>query len=119
MLDGHLAEARQHCEIALKCKPGFELAEHNLAMVLVKSDNSSGALPHFKAAAEINPSRFENFNELGICYGLLGQMDNAERAFVQAERLNPTDSRVQANLAKARAQLNATTNVNKPPGSKQ
>jgi Tfp pilus assembly protein PilF len=76
-------------DAALKETPGLARLHYESAMVLAGADRLVEALPHFEAAARLDPTNPANLANLGAALAQAGRQAEARAALEQALRLNP------------------------------
>jgi len=74
------------------------LAENNLGDALLKNGDVAGAIPHFRAALDIQPGCVTAWDNLGEVALKGGQMDDALSDFTKSVNIDPGDVPAQNNL---------------------
>ena len=69
--------------------PKPALVHYDNALKLARKDNHSGAVEELKLAVKEYPSFTHAFNELGVQYLKLNQLQDADEAFQEALKVNP------------------------------
>ena len=69
--------------------PQKAMTHYNQAMELSKANNREGAIAEFKLAIAEHPAFVQAFNEMGVQYLKLGQLEDANGAFQGALKINP------------------------------
>jgi tetratricopeptide (TPR) repeat protein len=94
-------DALNQLNAALKLRPDSEPVRHNIANVLAMTGDITGAISNYIIATNLDSRRFENFNELGICYNLQNKFAEAIPVFKQGLTINDTNALAHCNLATA------------------
>ncbi|MFA5257347.1 MAG: tetratricopeptide repeat protein [Opitutales bacterium] len=87
--EGELDEAVTAYVEALVKFPNFYRAHKNLAIVLIRKDDTNGALPHILKALELKPGDGTLYGLLGLCRLREGRTGTALAAYDQALLLDP------------------------------
>jgi tetratricopeptide (TPR) repeat protein len=100
---GRTADAIEHLERALEIDPHDGAASYDLGTVLLESGRPQDALHAFADAIKWLPASAsaEAHNNLGICFGSIGQLDAAITEFELALRLKPELEDARRNLQMA------------------
>ncbi len=98
---GRLPEAVTHYQSALRLKPDYALAHHNLAEALVQLDRYPEAIVHFETALRLNLGGAETPARLGHALLHEGRAEEAIQVYRAALRLEPTAAPGHNNLAYA------------------
>lgn len=104
LLNGDAAGGVKPLAVAARLRPGNGLARRDYGLALLQSQRSAEALPELQIAVKLLPDDFAAYNYLGAALGGQGDFAAAERAFVRALELNPSDASVRQNLEHARRQ---------------
>ncbi len=78
-------------------------AHNGLAEQCLKQGRWARAIDHLQCATDLNAKYDEAYHNLGIAYAKAGQLDEAQRAFQTAARLNPTRKATKTRLKKIRS----------------
>ncbi len=89
ILGGDLAEARDHCEQALRINPDDPDGHNNLGIVLQGLGNVPEAVKHFERALEIDANYARAHNNLGLALEQLGKVPEAIQQYEQALQIRP------------------------------
>lgn len=100
---GRISEARRELEQAITDDPTLARAHYILSQILFQQNNPSKARVALEHVIELEPDNFGARNNLGSLLLTTGDIRGAIEQLEKAAQLNPTDSRVQQNLEKARA----------------
>ena len=73
---------------------------NRLAGTMLNSGRTEGARHHFARLAAMQPNSGEFHYFLGVCHLKLGQLDDAEKALLEARRRQPDDFRTHLRLGK-------------------
>lgn len=65
---------------------------------LLEKNDHILALPHLEESARINPRNAETQNSLGVAYFRNNRPEDAIKAFINAEKVNPNDKQVLNNI---------------------
>lgn len=95
-----LDNAKDHFRRAIAAKPDFVEARINLALLLQRIGDSTGALAQLNAAKRVQPDEPKIHNALGIIHTNLGFSQDFEH-FRRALALKPDYTEARINLAKA------------------
>jgi tetratricopeptide (TPR) repeat protein len=88
-----------------ECPPEISASAHNnLAILLARQGDSSGAVEHWKAALEARPGNANTHHNLGIALADRGQRAEAIRHFTEALRLDPGNAITHVYLGRLLAQ---------------
>ncbi|MEP4148773.1 MAG: tetratricopeptide repeat protein [Halioglobus sp.] len=90
MRDGRLADARYHLEQLIEQSSDKPELHYNLAMVLIRMEDFSGAAQHFRACLKHAPDNVDLLNNLANALRLSGQQSEALETFNKILRLSPT-----------------------------
>lgn len=92
-----LREAEMHLRQAIRIKPDYARAYHNLGVVLLQAERYSEALWPLLKAKEIDPEIPGLPLNLGVAYAALGQLQLARKYFAEDLRLRPEDPTARSN----------------------
>jgi len=95
-----LRQAEVYLRQAIRIKPDYAVAYHNLGVVLLQAQRYSEALWPLLRAQEIDSELANLDRNLGVAYAGIGQLNRAREHFSEALRLNPQDRVTRANLEK-------------------
>ncbi len=101
MAAGQFADAAVIYRELVTAVPGNAGLMLNLALAEQMSGRLREAVPHFQAAAKMNPQLFPAWVSLGACYLDLGEAAKAVAPLEKAVALAPADARPRAMLAEA------------------
>jgi tetratricopeptide (TPR) repeat protein len=88
-----------------ECPPGIAASAHNnLAILLARQGDLSGAVGHWRAALEAKPGNANTHHNLGIALADRGQRAEAIRHFTEALRLDPGNAITHVYLGRLLAQ---------------
>jgi tetratricopeptide (TPR) repeat protein len=96
---GHLDEAIECHEAAIRCKPDYLEAHYNLGRLLTQKGRLEQAVRSFEKAIELKPDYYKAYSDLGIALARQGKLDKAMAAFARALECNPDFSFGHNNLA--------------------
>jgi protein O-GlcNAc transferase len=96
LLDAELAESAARG--AVECAPQSARAAVNLATVLYQRNRFTEALTHLERGRELAPQEARTYNQLGMTYSALGDIDRAIANYRHAARLNPDYHLTRSNL---------------------
>jgi tetratricopeptide (TPR) repeat protein len=85
---GEVPEGIAHLERSLELKPGYDYAEFDLGVALLHAGRAADAIPHLESALTTLASSWTR-DVLGVAYAGVGRLDDAERQFQEAARLDP------------------------------
>jgi tetratricopeptide (TPR) repeat protein len=88
---GMLDEATSNLEQAIKLDPDDEGARHELAAVLMDAGRFADAIGHLRKICKDYPDHTDAFIDLGIAYTAQGFYREAERALLEALKLDAED----------------------------
>jgi tetratricopeptide (TPR) repeat protein len=98
--EGRYEAARWKFDAAHRLQPyNWSLMEAMVAFMTYCLSEHEAAMEVAKRALQLNHLSPRLWNLLGDCYYGLDALDPAERAYLQAARVNPGDARARANLA--------------------
>jgi tetratricopeptide (TPR) repeat protein len=93
---GDVATARRHYESIAE----FDGAGSNdLAVLLLEQGHSAPALDLLLESVDLEPDRAITYQNLGVAYGMVGNKQEALRAFREALRIDPTSTVARYHLA--------------------
>jgi tetratricopeptide (TPR) repeat protein len=101
---GHVQEAIEHYEQALRLKHDLAEAHYDLGNALLKAGKIPEAIGHYEEAVRIRPVYAEARNNLGNALVKAGRIQDAIREYEHALRLKPDYVEGQNNLGLALAQ---------------
>jgi tetratricopeptide (TPR) repeat protein len=90
---GDLEEARSLLERALARRPDSFLAHFELGTLLAQQGRAVAAVPHLLAAARANPFDYAVHVNLGLCFGMLGRLNEALGELRRAVAIQPEETR--------------------------
>ena len=94
-----LDKAIVHFKEALKIKPDYAMALHNLGIALSDKGNYDEAVLYFNKALKINPQQTDVRNNLANILFLQGKLDEAVSLYNKALKINPEHADAHYNLA--------------------
>jgi Flp pilus assembly protein TadD len=71
---------------------------HEQALVLANEGDLEQALPYFKRAAQLDPSKETYWSNLGVTQMRLNLLDDALVSFTRGSRINPDSSLINENI---------------------
>lgn len=93
---GDYLKAIESFSLAIKLKPGYADAYHNLANIQISLFEQTkdekylnGAIANYQTAAKYNPTLWQSHQNLGAIYFNLGRRDEAVNEFEKALGINP------------------------------
>ena len=95
---GHLQEAREHYEQALRLRSDYPEAHNNLGSLLSDSGHLQEAIEHYEKAIQLKPNYADAHNNLGNAFTDRGRAREAIEQFELALRLNPYSADAHNNL---------------------
>ena len=98
---GRREDAVRNYDLAVRTKPGYELAWHNLGNSRFSEERWSEAAAAYRKAARLNPGRWENLSGLAAAYIRSGQLRKAKSIIGNMSglaRADPSFSLAQAEL---------------------
>jgi len=98
-----LREAELHLRQAIRIKPDYARAYHNLGVVLLQSERYSEALWPLLKAKEIDPKLSGLPLNLGVAYAAVGQLELAKKYFAEDLRRRPEDPTARSNWERTQA----------------
>ncbi|MGD0061425.1 MAG: tetratricopeptide repeat protein [Verrucomicrobiia bacterium] len=101
---GNLAEARDHCEEALRINPDDADGHNDLGIALQGLGNVPEAVMHFERALEIDAQYAQAHNNLGLAFVQLGKVPEAIQHYEQALQIQPDFAEAHYNLGNALVQ---------------
>lgn len=107
--DGDTERAEEHYRAVLRAKPRDGGANFNLANALLARGDLEAAITHYRVAAESRPPNALIFNNLGVALARAKKFDEAERAFVEALKVNPNLAMARSGLDRVRVEQAAAT----------
>jgi arylsulfatase A-like enzyme/Flp pilus assembly protein TadD len=96
---GHLKDAEQNLQTAIKLQPSKPMLHYNLAQVYEALNDKNSAIREYEDETKVNPSNFRAYTNAGILYYEAKQLPDAARCFQKSLELNPADSRSYLQLA--------------------
>jgi tetratricopeptide (TPR) repeat protein len=102
---GHVPEAIDHYEQALRFKPDFAEAQNNWGSALQQSGRLEEAKEHYEQAVRLAPDYAHAHNNLGVVLFRLGKMTEAKAQYEDALRLEPDYANAHVNLGLTLARL--------------
>lgn len=101
IVQGNLAEARQHCEEALRINPDDADGHNDLAIALEGLGNLPEAVSHFERALQIDSNYPQAHNNLGLAFVQLGKVSEAIQQYEQALQIRPDFAEAHYDLGNA------------------
>jgi type IV pilus assembly protein PilF len=103
-LEGENSLAEDHFKQALKSDPTFSQARNNYGAFLFDRGRYAEAIEQLEFAAQdrFYPKRPQVFENMGVCYQQMDEMEKSEQAFIRAVELNINQSRALLELARIR-----------------
>ena len=101
---GHVPEAMEHYQQALKLKPNYDDAHYDLGVALLQTGHTSEAVSQFEQTLKINPSYAPAYCDLGVALLQIGRASESLEQFEQALKINPDYADAHYNLGNALAQ---------------
>ncbi|MGO9527396.1 MAG: tetratricopeptide repeat protein [Verrucomicrobiia bacterium] len=98
---GDLAEARDHCEQALRINPDDPDGQNDLGIALEGLGNAPEAVKHFERALEIDANYAQAHNNLGMALVQLGKVPEAIQQYGQALQIRPDFAEAHYDLGNA------------------
>jgi len=102
---GKLDEAIEHCEQALRIRPGFPEAHYNLGMALGRIGRVDEAIGQYEQALRFKPDFPEAHYSLGNALFTTGNIPEAIAHYQQALRIRPDFAEAHYNLGVALEQI--------------
>lgn len=99
---GDERSAVQEYAMAIQLKPNYADAYHNMGLSYLRMNNWEMAVKSFSAAVEYNPKLWQSHVNLAGIYLATGKLDMAEQHAVIAQKIMPTNERLQAILQEIR-----------------
>ncbi len=96
---GKAPEAMKALEAAASLAPKDPVPRHELAALLMDEGDYRAAIGHLKEVVRLEPSSFEGWLDLGICYAQKGFYAQAERAYGRAAERKADDLHLQYHQA--------------------
>jgi TolB-like protein/DNA-binding winged helix-turn-helix (wHTH) protein/Flp pilus assembly protein TadD len=84
-------EALREIENAVRLDPASIAAGYNKGMILIQAGRYADAVQHLKAVQELEPGSPVTPGYLGVAYERLGQLQEAEAAYGEAQRLSGSE----------------------------
>jgi len=106
---GHVPEAVEQFEQALKINPNYDEAHNNLGNARMQTDRVSEAIEQYEQALKIKPGYAEAHYNLGIALQKIGQTSEAIEQYEQALKNKPDDADAHNNLGIALHQVGRTS----------
>jgi tetratricopeptide (TPR) repeat protein len=100
-LMGKDAESVAQYKSVLELKPGLYEAELNLGILLLRSKDAAGALPHLQSAAEQKPTEYRPVISLADALRETSAWTGAETAYATAAKLKPDSADAEWGWAQA------------------
>ncbi len=94
---GRNTEALICYQLALKCKPGYADAHHNIGLLLKSIGRDAEAIASFKRAVELEPDFADAMNNLGVVLQDLQRTDEALHYLRTASKLSPDGAAIHFN----------------------
>ncbi len=104
-LQNKYPEAISVYEELIKIKKESQLM-HKLGILYAKLGLFKEAIKYFEEILKINPKNIDIYNDLGVFYGLTGDLDKAETLLKKALNLDPSNKMVRANLDRILSEKN-------------
>ncbi len=104
--EGDTAGALEAFDTALKAKPGFNEAVHDATSLAIDRGEFSRALDLLKPWLETHRDDAKAWNNAGIAFLMLGELERAHAAFKRAHRLTPDDPLVLTNYGRTLTRMN-------------
>jgi len=95
---GELGRAEDGYRQAIRLRPTYVEARHDLGRLLAEENRFSEAATELKQAAQLRPSHAPLLIDLGAALGRAGDLDGAVEALEQALRLRPNDPAIYNDL---------------------
>jgi tetratricopeptide (TPR) repeat protein len=108
ILQGNLAEAREHCEEALRINPDDADGHNDLGIALQGLGNLPEAVRHFERALEIDPNYAQARNNLGLALVQWGKVPEAIQQYERALEILPDFAEAHYDLGNALLQQGKT-----------
>jgi tetratricopeptide (TPR) repeat protein/mono/diheme cytochrome c family protein len=102
---GHLSEALEQYEEALRIRPEDATANNAFGAANMAAGRVEDAVRHFEAALRTRPDYFDAHYNLGMALAMRDKFEGAAEQFAAAVRLNPQDANAEANLGGALAAM--------------
>jgi Tfp pilus assembly protein PilF len=96
---GRLAEAARHLQNVVRRNPRHAPAWHQLGCIASSLAQPETAIEYFTRAVRLDGGQAAYHNNLGECYRMLGRLDEAQRCYTQATRLQADYIAPRANLS--------------------
>jgi tetratricopeptide (TPR) repeat protein/F0F1-type ATP synthase membrane subunit c/vacuolar-type H+-ATPase subunit K len=109
ILQGNLAEARDHCEQALRINPDDPDGHNDLGIALQGLGNVPEAVKHFERALQISADYAQAHNNLGLALVQLGKVPEAIQHYEQALQIFPDFAEARYDLGNALLQQGKLT----------
>ena len=103
-VEGDYDLAETHFKRAISLDRNFTQAQDTYGAFLYGQERYEEAIEHLIIAADdrLYQNRAQVFENLGVCHAKLGNVDEAQSAFLRATQLNPKQSRALLELAEIR-----------------
>lgn len=95
---GHIAEAIQSAQEALKIDPTYGVAHYNLANLYIESRRLDDAIQHYLEAIRVYPRFVEARGNLANALAMRGYLPDAVTQYREALTLSPAQSRIHYGL---------------------
>jgi choline-sulfatase len=90
--EGHMEEAKREFEAALRINPQHYKANLMFGRLLGMHGDAKGALPYLQEAVKLRPQLPDGHKFLANAYAELGQEENAQREWAEAEKISHASS---------------------------
>ncbi|HNW44638.1 MAG TPA: tetratricopeptide repeat protein [Elusimicrobiales bacterium] len=95
---GRLAEALEHCRLAVQLNPELALAHYNLGVITAAQGDAAAAVRHYEEALRLNPRSAEAHANLGVILAAQGKAEEAAGQYRAALAINPNLTETYNNL---------------------
>ncbi len=96
---GHMPEAIDEFQAALRIKPDYADAHYNIGNALAKQGNLTEGIDHFSKTLDLQPGHVKALNNMATTLVLLERYPEAIENFKKALKINPADPDLHRNLA--------------------
>ena len=103
-------EAVAYLEGCLRIDPLSDQAHSIAGALYLRLHQVDRALPHIQKVLELQPDAAMDWNNLGVCHQLKGELQKAAEAFGKAVSLEPENRNFKKNLETVRSRLESTGN---------
>jgi Flp pilus assembly protein TadD len=112
---GDLDEAETALLKTIELKPDDFYAMNNLAIIFIRTGRIESALKAAELAVATEPGYVNGRITLGSVYGMMGELEKAEREFMKAMEIEPNAPGAAENLEKVRSQMRANKDTGGGP----